>query len=1346
MDIGKEYSSWDTFQNALEQYSKENKVVYIVGTCKPVETANRNDSLQYKFPPKFKYCFARMLCKHYGNYSSRSVGHRPHQRTCKTGCTSSILVSVNKKRTALVIKEANLQHTHEVSEIIFSKYPQNRRLQGEERRMASVLLRAGVPLSRVQEFISNSCSKAPTIKDLKNIKTSMKGSLPEKEGHEFEFLTDLDLLMAEDMESVVEIINFDLVPGAVYFQTSDMFERIKTLQGGQLQIVTLHINDGKMSLVSVVGVDKDLNSQTLAFCIIIVGAEAAFQYFVEAFVKNNQSFCDTVTGVVLDWCKDSADFLQQLIPQAAIAWSRSYILESFTEELKCSKDIQKMLTLYKELMNASSEKVYEDRLKDVLESKSATESKEFLKKWDSCKEFWVQYVISSSEGLQHQQSAVEMDYINSLRAFVQPSMGLSELIKALLKLDRNEEPDPEEEKKEQLCSDPDPSCDLYRHLCFPQASLAIINQIVIALGSMYNIKIQTDMIFINRVDNEEEFILDNSGSKCTCPYFMETDLPCQHIFAWLKFSNKPLYNETLVPIRWQVFGKSITLDALAESLNQGQVPSSFHHDERLKELQGVLKDTLSICCSHSYQQMGQDLVLLKQILAVMSNCSSNKAKVVMDKEEDKQNNVAAAQLETVTPLPRRRGRPSKKDKLLQQEQNGQPAHPKMPTPPAGSRHNLRANIKHKFVTREVHYDANNSDDPVSKKMKDFITENDSENIISTIPSIDGTELLRTIVPKTDTANTSIVQFAKLGSDQKPHMDTGDAKFSSLEGKENNVSITKSVRGHAFSRLKGARNLSVYKQKLYDGYHVSTPRRGRRPSALKLVDRRSRSDEESSGDDDDDNEENEDSNHPDGAEADEAKEENRTQDLQFYLRSISQDTLNELMQAVSLLDLPEEKALGDKEGSPTSSEYPAAVLVRMCKNTEMMESIVDHIKQNCFSYDKFIYQVSACIIYRSYQTGVAISDLLQTVSYWPNHLPEFPAARPLDGELTLAEGQVLRLGGYKLQQADMDTLKTGEELSVKVLHAYLEVLAQKHSGKMFLIPYDVVHSWRSGNYIDRVFKKVHLKTFEYLVLPIHCGAEFTESERQSSDIPEPCWMALVADVKKRTVAIMNPKTDDKYAIAANGYMLQWRRYMQIRSVHTGEMLCSWSTHQIECCKIEKDHWSGIHLLMNVEALINNVAPIVMTEAHVRSYLHLIAVALRDTDRETTVLCVGGPECQVLAARDADWLQCENCRTWWHRACADQPASRPIFYCNSCHQRILAVKGNILTVNSQPEEEECFDDGNEDEMEETANKVDDDEMEETANKVDDDEMEETANEVDDDEKSPVLQEGSSIEVDH
>lgn len=117
---------------------------------------------------------------------------------------------------------------------------------------------------------------------------------------------------------------------------------------------------------------------------------------------------------------------------------------------------------------------------------------------------------------------------------------------------------------------------------------------------------------------------------------------------------------------------------------------------------------------------------------------------------------------------------------------------------------------------------------------------------------------------------------------------------------------------------------------------------------------------------------------------------------------------------------------------------------------------------------------------------------------------------------------------------------------------------------------------------------------------------------------------------------------------------------------------------------------VFLPQNIEALINGVAPVIMSKAHIPNYLVYVTIALRDMDRETTVLCVGGPECQQLAARDADWLQCENCRTWWHQACSRQTDKRRPFYCSPCQQRITVVGGQtVLTESNDGEDEEAED---------------------------------------------------------
>lgn len=850
-------------------------------------------------------------------------------RTCKTGCSSSILVAVNKKKTALVIKEANLYHTHEILEASLKRYTQNLGLQGEDRRIASILLRSGVPVGHVNEFISS--SKVPSGKDVQNSST-----LSEREDPEYDFLSDLDQLMAEDPESIVEIINFSRVTGAIYIQTSEMTKRMNSLHDGQLQIVTHYINGGENPIVSIIGLDGNLIAHILAFCIIICDDETVFRDFLEAFVTDNPDFCDSLTGVVLDCSKDNADFLQQLIPQVSVAWSRSYILEKFTEEVKhCTTDIQKNLQLRKELMNSDSKEVYVKKLKDLHDTVSPSDLQEFLETWDSCKELWTQYEISSHDGLQHQKSAVEMDFVNFLKIYVKPSMTVSELIKALLKLNQHKKP--ETIVRDKTFMSIDPSCEYYQHLCFPEASQAVICQLSIALNSLYEIKQQAGMIFVKKMDTGDEFMLDSMGSKCTCQYFMDTDLPCQHIFAWLHFSGKSLYSELLIPAKWQVFGRSITLDALAESLAQGYVPSSRLHDERLKALQTVLKDTLSSCCSHSYEQMGKDLILLKQVYNVMKNNFAHNAKLVVSEEkEDLQNEAQTDSTPPVAPAPRKRGRPSKKSKL-QPDINLQPprkesslALQKTQITSPVMRHNLRANIKHKFVTRDLRVTSEQvSNTPQQKSLSE------SSKTVST----DRKERLHISAPQ----HTTSLSSSEVSEDEALSDNTMNTLFVKSKAKR----ISKEVSSEDnLANTTPLSKLADGKTKVQAKINADTTTRRGKPVSLSCTGvKRSYSEtqnsmashEESSTSDEEAGQwEDEDVS----AEEDNSDDETRSnilkkkhtkllKDIETFLSGLSEKVINELLQTISALESSETESESTKEEPHVVSADAADALMKAC---------------------------------------------------------------------------------------------------------------------------------------------------------------------------------------------------------------------------------------------------------------------------------------------------------------------------------------------------------------------------------------------------------------------------------
>ena len=819
--------------------------------------------------------------------------------------------------------------------------------------MASVLLRAGVPLLRVQEFVCHACHKDPTVKDLQNLRSStLKASAHSAsssdgvEVEELAFLSDVDKLMAEDSGSIVEIINFDLVPGAIYIQTSSMIEATRAAGSGLLQVITHSLNKGKISVVSIVGLDAKEDPQVLALCVIMVISDTALRCFFEAFVRNNSTFCDCVKGIVLDCSKENAEFFQQLIPQAHLAWSRSYVLGSFAEiAASISNNVEQHLQLLKHLMDAGTEEAYEQNLKCLLNSMKVAHYKEFLNTWDGSKELWALHEMSSFPCLQHQKASIETHFLSTLKIFLKPQMTSSELIRALLRFVRNEDPG-ELEAGKSFSFEFDSSCKLYRELCFHNAYRATECQIAISLSSVYEIKQQADMIFIKRKDSEEEFILNIQGSKCTCPYFLREELPCQHIFAWLKCSGKSLFDESLIPVKRQVFGTAITLDTIAESLAQGQVPSSLEHDERIKELQNILKDVLASACAHSYQQMGRDIALLRQVLVLMRTCSTYDANVVITKNGSHDAEVAPQVLsheasEAVPstakrpgrpPGKRGRGRPSNKEKLLrmmqeQEKAHHSPAHDLTSTTAAkrskleeevsspsssvlSPRHNLRKNIKHKFVTRE----ANERIAPVNADISDayeegenFVAsgsvsvmqvEEDESKVVTSVLNLDRTELYRAVLPKALLMAENSLSGAAVG---KQSLQTN---LTSNENQSQIRSVSDSKRQHFLGDKR--------KQDDCDDVNYD--------------------DSCSSSEDDSDDDS---SNH----ESAEERSERRKGELAVYMSEFSPDFVNEILQSVSLMDSPEEREQrGSALDGELSGRYPSEVLFDSCEdNVEVSDS-------------------------------------------------------------------------------------------------------------------------------------------------------------------------------------------------------------------------------------------------------------------------------------------------------------------------------------------------------------------------------------------------------------------------
>ena len=586
-------------------------------------------------------------------------------------------MSVNKSRTALVLVEADLRHSclDKSSDKDLNNLQEKKVLSVEESQKACTLIKAKVPLYRVQHFLECQFESNIHIHDYGSSHIDASGK---KINLNFNYLSDIEKIMAEYPNADVEFIKFDMNPHAVYFQSSAMRNQIDNVKRN-LQIVLIHLESNKMSAFIIFDVQSDNKMVLLAICFLMIDVDTGFQYFIETFVKNNPEFCDTIDGIVVDVNKKNVDFIEMLIPQASLAWSRTYIIEQFTEEVKTyGNDFGQQLHLRENIMKSKTEEEYDAMLKELVRFSSMSGFKEFLRTWDSYKNLWVQFEINSfSSGLWHQQLMLEEKFIDLVREDIKTAVSFSELLKVFLQHDSFQ--------NQFHLIHLNPVFELYHDCLDSKVSNIVCYQLAIALSSSYDLKKESDFIFVRRRDNNSEFSVNSTHMSCTCSLYIETNLPCQHIFAALKYLGKPLFNKDLIPEKYKINSTiSLTFNPLSFS-TYSDLQSLTESYELKRKLCNLTNEINDICSRHSNQQQVKDINLLGQVLEFLKKDTNEILKFTQK---------SALSSDQVS---RKRGRPSKKETT---KGKLQPEYSEIykDTEP---RHNLRTNLKHKFIKREI---------------------------------------------------------------------------------------------------------------------------------------------------------------------------------------------------------------------------------------------------------------------------------------------------------------------------------------------------------------------------------------------------------------------------------------------------------------------------------------------------------------------------------------------------------------------------------------------------------------------------------------------------------------------
>jgi len=71
------------------------------------------------------------------------------------GCPVHIKASVDRSKDKLVVLAANLKHSHDTSSVMASTYPENRRLDDNERTMCASLLDLGMTVRSIRTLLKD---------------------------------------------------------------------------------------------------------------------------------------------------------------------------------------------------------------------------------------------------------------------------------------------------------------------------------------------------------------------------------------------------------------------------------------------------------------------------------------------------------------------------------------------------------------------------------------------------------------------------------------------------------------------------------------------------------------------------------------------------------------------------------------------------------------------------------------------------------------------------------------------------------------------------------------------------------------------------------------------------------------------------------------------------------------------------------------------------------------------------------------------------------------------------------------------------------------------------------------
>uniref|UniRef100_A0A6V7IYE1 ZSWIM3 N-terminal domain-containing protein n=1 Tax=Bracon brevicornis TaxID=1563983 RepID=A0A6V7IYE1_9HYME len=170
--LGEMFDSYEELEDKLEKFSKRSLVHYWRRDSRTVSGAHMKTARPIS--EKLKYYSVKYACIYGGQkFLPRGAGRRQSQ-SIRTNCPAHIMLRASKDGTKLEVTSVNNEHNHEISEELFRKLPQERKLCGEIKQEVQDLMQLHIDRKRLKEYVRLRTNKVLRSKDLFNIAAANK--------------------------------------------------------------------------------------------------------------------------------------------------------------------------------------------------------------------------------------------------------------------------------------------------------------------------------------------------------------------------------------------------------------------------------------------------------------------------------------------------------------------------------------------------------------------------------------------------------------------------------------------------------------------------------------------------------------------------------------------------------------------------------------------------------------------------------------------------------------------------------------------------------------------------------------------------------------------------------------------------------------------------------------------------------------------------------------------------------------------------------------------------------------------------------------------------------------------